>query len=150
MVRTFASNRVEEIDTAEGAGDDGVDLAARTLDPQLRVAAHMREYVLLAQLNQSQLGVVAVSKEVCGIVSLELPCIGAVVRSHTLETVQAGAHEAQGLVELVLVPGAAIGAAQLDAPGEETADVLCRGHDAGIFVGNVVLHARLLVDGELD
>jgi hypothetical protein len=61
---------VKEIDTAEGAGDDGVDLLAGTGDPQHCVAADVRENVSFAQLNQSQLGIVAVGKEVCGSVSL--------------------------------------------------------------------------------
>jgi hypothetical protein len=61
---TFSSDGVEKVDTPKSAGDDRIDRVASTRNPDFGVPADMREYVPLPQFNQSQLGVVAVSKEV--------------------------------------------------------------------------------------
>ena len=63
---------------------------------------------------------------------------------------QSSTHKAESLVELGLVVGLLVRAAQANALAEELANMLSRGHDASVLVGNVVLHAGLLVNGELD
>ena len=58
----FASHRVQEIDTAKGAGDNGIDLAACPLKTNLNAPAHVREDIALSHLNEGKFGVVAMSK----------------------------------------------------------------------------------------
>jgi len=55
---------MEEVDTSKGTRDDGIDLMADSLDTDLGVATDMREDIALAQLDESELGVVAM----CGII----------------------------------------------------------------------------------
>ncbi|EPE06016.1 hypothetical protein F503_02845 [Ophiostoma piceae UAMH 11346] len=131
LVRDLTSDRVQEVDATESASDHGVDGAVGAVEADAGAAADMGEDVALAHLNESQLSVVAVGEVV-------------------LKTVQTGAEETQGLVEVILVAGAAVGAAELDAAAEELAHVVGTGHDVGALVCNVVLHAGLGVDAELD
>lgn len=72
-----------------------------------------------------------------------------VVDISTFETVQTGSHETKRLVKVGLVVVVLVGTSQLNAAGEEVPHMLGRSHDVGSLVGNVVLHARLGVDGEL-
>lgn len=61
---TFTRDRVQEVNTTKGAGDEGIDTLAGTRDPKLGIAADVREDIPLAQLDEGQLSVVAVSEEV--------------------------------------------------------------------------------------
>lgn len=62
---TFASNRVQEIDTSKSSSDNGIDGTTSTLDLNLGVTSNVGEDIAFAQLNQGKLAVVAVGKEVC-------------------------------------------------------------------------------------
>lgn len=64
FVRDLASNRVQEVDASESSSDNGVDLVTGTLKPDLGAASDVGEDITLAHLDESQLGVVAVSEEV--------------------------------------------------------------------------------------
>ena len=55
---------MQEIDTTEGSSDARVNLMAGTRNLHESVAANMREDVTLAQLDESQLSIVAVCEEV--------------------------------------------------------------------------------------
>lgn len=63
---------------------------------------------------------------------------------------EAGAEQAQGLMQIVLVLVASVRAAKLDALGEEVPHVPGAGHNPGPLVGNVVLQTRLLINSQLD
>ena len=131
LVRDFSSDRVQEIDTAKGAGDDGVDLVASALEPNLGVATNVREDITLAHLGERELDVVAVGEVV-------------------LQAVQTSSQETKGLVEILVVLVSPVAAAELDAFPKELANMQRRGHDVDILIRNVILHARLGVDAELD
>lgn len=66
MQLTLASHGVQEVNTAESTGYAGIDIVASTRDADLGVTTNVREDVALAKLNESQLGVVAVSQEIFG------------------------------------------------------------------------------------
>jgi len=53
-------------------------------------------------------------------------------------------------VELRLVTAVLVATGELNALAKEIADVLGRSHDANVLIGDIVLHTRLLVDGELN
>lgn len=59
---------MQEINTTKSTGDNGIDRATSTLEVDLGVAAAVREDIAFAQLNKSELTVVAVSKEICRVV----------------------------------------------------------------------------------
>lgn len=61
-----------------------------------------------------------------------------------------GSHEPKSLVQILLVVVAAVSSTKLDALSKEAANVNSTGHDIEVLVCNVVLHASLLVDGQLD
>lgn len=130
LVRDLARDRVQEVDLAEGAGDDGVDLAPDVLEDDADVAPDVGEDVAVAQLDEGELDVVGVREEV-------------------LEAVQARAHEAQRLVEGVVAAGGGVLAAELDAAAEQPAQQARRGRDVLALVGDVVDHARRRVEGQL-
>ncbi|KIH89564.1 hypothetical protein SPBR_06515 [Sporothrix brasiliensis 5110] len=131
LVGHLAGHGVQEIHAAKGARHDGVDAVVGAPEADAGAAADVREDVGLAHLDQRQFRVVAVRQEI-------------------LEAVQAGAHEAQSLVQVLLALAVAVRAAEIDALAKELTDVVGAGHDASTLVGNVVLHARVGVDGELD
>jgi hypothetical protein len=64
LVVELAHDGMQEVDTTEGSSDDGEDRVASTFNLHLSVTSNMRENVTLAQLDQSQLGVVTVCGEV--------------------------------------------------------------------------------------
>jgi hypothetical protein len=55
---------VQEVDTAKGTSDKRVDLVTGTLEPDLSATTDVGEDVTFSHLDESQLGVVAVSKEI--------------------------------------------------------------------------------------
>jgi hypothetical protein len=55
---------VQEINTTESASDNRIDRATSTLDLDLGIPTNVREDITLAELNKSQLAVVAVGKEI--------------------------------------------------------------------------------------
>jgi len=61
---TLASHGVQEVNTTKSTGHAGIHVVASTWDAHLGVTTNVREDVALAKLNESQLGVVAVSQEV--------------------------------------------------------------------------------------
>jgi hypothetical protein len=63
--------------------------------------------------------------------------------------VEAGAHQTERLVELILVSASSIGPPQADALAKEPAHVQSGGHDARLLVGNVVLQAGAGINGQL-
>jgi hypothetical protein len=63
--------------------------------------------------------------------------------------VQAGAHQTERLVELVLVPASTVGPSQADTLAKEPAHMQSGGHDARLLVGNVVLQAGAGINGQL-
>jgi len=95
----------------------------------LGVATDMREDVALAQLDESEFGVVGMCRVV-------------------LETMACGAEKAQGLVELLLVSASVEGSTEIDAAAEQVAHQLGRRGNAKVFRGNVVLQAGSLVDAQ--
>lgn len=64
LVGDLSGDGVEEIDTTECTGNQGVDLVAGTLDAQFGVAADVGEHIALTELNKGELNVVAVGKEI--------------------------------------------------------------------------------------
>lgn len=62
---------------------------------------------------------------------------------------QASSEQTKSLVNLSLVTTVLVAPSELNALAEKVADVLGRSHDASILIGDVVLHARLLVNAEL-
>jgi hypothetical protein len=71
------------------------------------------------------------------------------VGEEILETVEAGAHETESLVQVLTALAAGVVAAQLDALAEEFAEELGRRLDTGPLAGDVALHAEPFVDGQL-
>lgn len=63
---------------------------------------------------------------------------------------QAGAQETESLIQIILVIVALIVASKLNALGEKPSDMQSARHDVSTFVRNVVLHAGLFVNGELN
>lgn len=55
---------MQEIHATECAGHEGEDGVPRPLNLHLRTASSVREDITLSKLNQSQLDVVAVGKEI--------------------------------------------------------------------------------------
>jgi hypothetical protein len=58
----FAENRVDKVHSTERAGDEGVDRLAPEVD--LGVGAAVREHLMVAELTQRKLAVVAVGREI--------------------------------------------------------------------------------------
>jgi hypothetical protein len=93
---------VDEVSTAESAGDEGEDIAALG-SADLAVLADVGEDLVVAHRDEGQLAEVGVGGEV-------------------LEGVEGGAEETEGLVLVVLVAALAGAAALLDALEEGAAD----------------------------
>jgi hypothetical protein len=121
---------VQEINTTEGASDNRIDRATSTLDLDLGIPTNVRENITLAELNESQLAVVAVGKEI-------------------LKTVQPSSHKAKSLVLVRLSLRVFVSAAELNGTAKELLDMLSRSHDACTFIRNVVLHASLGINRQL-
>jgi hypothetical protein len=130
LVVQFTHDGVEEVDTTKGTCHDWIDLVTNSLDADLCTATDMRENIALAQLDESEFGVVGVGRVI-------------------FETMACGTEEAQGLVELLLVSASVERSAEIDAATEEVADQLCRRGNAQIFRGDVVLQAGSLIDAQL-
>lgn len=62
---------------------------------------------------------------------------------------ESSTEQTQGLVEIRLATTVLVLATKLDTTTKKPPDKLCRGHDTGALVRNVVLHARPRVDCEL-
>ena len=56
---------MQEVDAAEGAGDEGPDFVAGAADADTGVATDVGEDVALAKLDEGKLDVVGVGREVC-------------------------------------------------------------------------------------
>jgi hypothetical protein len=56
---------VQEINTTESACDDGIDRFSSTLDLNLGITSDVGEDIAFTQLNEGQLAVVAMGKEIC-------------------------------------------------------------------------------------
>lgn len=59
---------------------------------------------------------------------------------------QASAHQAEGLVEVCLVPVFLVSTAKLDAMSKELSDMFSRGHDILVLASNVFFHAIAFVN----
>jgi hypothetical protein len=55
---------VEEVDPSKGASYEGIYFVANVMKPHLCALSYMREDISLTKLNQSKLGIIAVSKEI--------------------------------------------------------------------------------------
>lgn len=60
---------MQEVNTTEGASDDRIDGTTGTLNLDLCVTTNVGEDITLAELNEGQLTVVTVGKEICRQVS---------------------------------------------------------------------------------
>ena len=61
-----------------------------------------------------------------------------------------GSEKTESFIQVILVLTSVISSTELDAFSKESADVQSRGHDAGSFVCNVILHSRLGINSQLD
>jgi hypothetical protein len=151
LVVELAHDGVQEIDTTESSSDDGEDRVASTLNLHLSVTSDMREDVSLAQLDQSQLSVVAVCREVfktarMSLVRLHIKCASVV----GWNSLAASAQKTKRLVKVLVVFGLLVPSAKIDSLTEEIADETRRGGNTLILRGNVVLHASPLINSQLD
>lgn len=64
--RTFAGDRVKEVDTTKSTSHNGVDRVTSSLNLHLSVTADVREHILLTHVDQHQFAVVAVGEEIYG------------------------------------------------------------------------------------
>ena len=129
LVIQLTHDGMEEVDTTKGARHNRIDLVASALNTDLGVATNVREDVALAQLDESEFGVVGVGRIV-------------------FKTVASGPEKAQGLVEFLLISAPVERSAEIDAAAEEVAHQLSRCGNAQVFRGDVVLQAGSLVDAQ--
>lgn len=91
---TFTGYRVQEINAAESSSHQRVHLVTGAFKTQSGARADMWEDVALAKLNKCQLGVVAMSQEICSRFSMLLKSVkGKSDAIRTLQAVKTGAHE---------------------------------------------------------
>lgn len=157
---TFTGHGMKEINATKRSSDDGVNGATSPLDFKLCITTNVGENIALAQLNQGQLAVVAVGVVIClkvrqllGSSELSLVLSWSVARgqcSLTFKTVKSGSHETESLVQILLVSiVVSVSASKLDAALEKLPAMLSRRHNTDTLVCNVVLHARLGINGKL-
>lgn len=63
---------------------------------------------------------------------------------------ETSSEETKGLIELGVIVAARIAASELNALSEQGANMFSRAHDIDILVGDVILHAALRIDSQLD
>lgn len=63
---------------------------------------------------------------------------------------ESGTQKSKRLVQVFLPVVTLVPSTELDALSEEASDMESTGHDVHVLVCNVILHARLFIDGQLD
>lgn len=72
------------------------------------------------------------------------------VEQLTFQAVESSTHESKRLVQVFLPIITLIPSTELDTLSEEASNVESTGHDVHVLVGDVILHACLFIDSELD
>lgn len=68
----------------------------------------------------------------------------------TFQAVKSSAQQSKRLMQVLLPVITLVPSPKLDTLSEKTADVKSAGHDVHVLVGDVVLHACLFIDGQLN
>lgn len=124
MIVGLANDGMQEVDGTKGTGDDGIEPPA--LSVYLGLGAAVREDVVVAELTEGELAVVAVGAKVLHAVQ-SLP--------------QASERLAQIFVLAFAVGAARVKPAEVDASGKAVPEVAGAGCPLPRLVGNVALHA---------